>query len=118
VIPATMPVVEIFDVEQVFDARTVPVRRIDRLVLGYPDARNAAATPMLPEFIKEETVDQTAPGGPGGPAGPGPGGLPGGRGGSGPAGEGGPGAAGGFGGVGGGGGGGGHGGVVGAGGVP
>ncbi|MCI0704157.1 MAG: hypothetical protein L0241_24125 [Planctomycetia bacterium] len=35
--------IEITRVEQVFDARTVPIKRIDALALSYPDSRNANA---------------------------------------------------------------------------
>ena len=80
-------------VRQVFDARTVPLQRIDRLVLGYPDSRNAMIAPKQPSFLPEEPAAGTGTetgspmGGPGpgsssssapptigGPAGPGSGG--------------------------------------------
>jgi hypothetical protein len=86
-IPETMTVTEIAKVEQVFDARTVPVRRIDRLVMGWLDARNAASQLLPPKFVPEEPP-AAVPGtfGPEGPGGGGPGpGRP-----AGPTGEGGP----------------------------
>lgn len=45
-IPPGTPVTKIAKVEQVFDGKTVPVRRVDKLVLGYPDARNAKVPPV------------------------------------------------------------------------
>jgi hypothetical protein len=48
---------EIARVEQEFDVRTVPIKRIDGLALGYLDSRSAAATLKQPEFIKEAPVD-------------------------------------------------------------
>lgn len=41
---------EINRVEQIFDAATVPVRRIDRLVLGFRDSRHAARPLVMPPF--------------------------------------------------------------------
>jgi hypothetical protein len=41
-------------VRQVFDVRTVPLQRIDKLVLGYPDSRNAGIAPKQPRFIPED----------------------------------------------------------------
>lgn len=51
--PGMVPT-EIARVEQVFDTRTVPVRRIDHLALGKPDSRNAAAELKLPANFKQE----------------------------------------------------------------
>lgn len=51
---------EIARVEQVFDARTVPIKRVDGLALGYLDSRSAAAALKQPEFIKDPPA---APGG-------------------------------------------------------
>lgn len=84
---------EIARVEQVFDARTAPVKRLDRLALGYPSARHAEAELQMSAFSQKafdaETGDPTtggatgagglggmppAPGGLGGPP-PGVGGL-------------------------------------------
>src|SRR5262249_28466131 len=42
VLPAGTPVNEIVKVEQVFDTKTVPIRRIDPLALGKRDSRYAA----------------------------------------------------------------------------
>lgn len=47
-------------VRQVFDTRTVPLQRIDKLVLGYPDSRNAQIAPKMPRFIPVEAVAETA----------------------------------------------------------
>lgn len=51
--PGVIPT-EIHRVEQVFDTRTVPVRRIDHLVLGYRDSRFAAKPLELPRFKRFE----------------------------------------------------------------
>ncbi len=56
IIPPGMPVGEIVAVEQVFDSRTVPIRRIENMALGFPDSRNAALplfTPNFPSFVAE-----------------------------------------------------------------
>jgi hypothetical protein len=67
---------ELLRVEQVFDVRTVPVKRIDALALGQRealDARNAAATllpPPSPPFAKEKEPEAAETGTTGvGPAG-------------------------------------------------
>ncbi len=67
VVPGTA-VTEIARVEQVFDARTVPIRRIDRIALNYPDARHATATLKPPPFFAPPpyaaaagAIDPTAP---------------------------------------------------------
>jgi hypothetical protein len=57
----------IHGVEQVFNWRTVPIKRIDLLALSYPSHRNAARTLMQPDFPslkKDETalVDETGMG--------------------------------------------------------
>ncbi len=68
---------QIARVEQVFDARTVPIKRIDGLALGYLDSRSAAAALKQPEFIKDPPADPNAGTGTGtgmiemGPMGPG-----------------------------------------------
>ena len=79
------PAVEIESVYQVFDARTVPIQRIDRLVLGYPDSRLAAMKPKPSEAIKPDEVPAAATGDSSmpGPMGPGGTAAPGGPGGSG-----------------------------------
>ncbi len=77
-IKAGVPVREIVAVEQVFDARTVPVKRIESLVLGYPDARNEPSAPVPhPRMKGADGADGAPP--PTGPQGPGEGraGLPG-----------------------------------------
>jgi hypothetical protein len=51
---------EIARVEQVFDARTVPIKRIDGLALGFLDSRSATATLKQPEFIKDPAPDANA----------------------------------------------------------
>lgn len=70
---------EIVRVEQVFDTRTVPVRRIDALTLGYKDNRHALMPLKMPEFElykkQAETAasDPAAGGGAGSAGGPPPG---------------------------------------------
>jgi len=58
VIPPGTNVTRIAKVEQVFDATTVPIRRIDALALGYTDSRWAMKTklvkPKFPAFEKDE----------------------------------------------------------------
>ena len=55
---------EIARVEQVFDIRTVPVKRIDALRLGFKDSRNAKAELVPPRFITAKTEPATTtPGG-------------------------------------------------------
>jgi hypothetical protein len=73
-LPPGMTADEIVRVEQVFDIRTVPVKRIDALALGFLDARNAGKPllPPNPPFAQEAAAP--APGGPGGPTGVPPGG--------------------------------------------
>jgi hypothetical protein len=87
VLPLGTTVEEIVKVEQVFDLRTVPIRRIERLALGYKDSRYSAVAlkmPLFPAFEKEEKAaaagasggaDSTF-GGSGGGAPPGTGGGP------------------------------------------
>ncbi|HUR53126.1 MAG TPA: hypothetical protein VMZ71_03270 [Gemmataceae bacterium] len=88
VLPNGTSVAEISKVVQVFDARTVPVKRIDRVVLGQLDARNANAVLKKTEKMAKDdeaaasAAGATPTGGAGGnPAGPPPGmAVPGGRG--------------------------------------
>lgn len=57
VLPLGTPVEEIVKVEQVFDRNTVPIRRIDRVALGYRDNQFAAfelKMPNFPSFLKDE----------------------------------------------------------------
>lgn len=98
VLPVGISPTEIARVEQVFDTRTVPIRRIDHMALGYRDSRHALAPLLMPKFEvykKEEAAAAEAAsampqgsGGPGGmggpPMGPSPGPTPGGFGGPGP----------------------------------
>lgn len=92
ILPVTMTVDKIYKVEQVFDARTVPVRRIEAMALGFQDSRSAAVPlqiPKFPVFVKEQETLAAGATGPDGspiPGGMGPGGstdrpLPGGPGG-------------------------------------
>ncbi|VTS00913.1 Uncharacterized protein OS=Planctomyces brasiliensis (strain ATCC 49424 / DSM 5305 / JCM 21570 / NBRC 103401 / IFAM 1448) GN=Plabr_4059 PE=4 SV=1 [Gemmata massiliana] len=57
---------EIARVEQVFDIRTVPLKRIEALVMGQLDSRNAAqptlVAPRTPPFSKEFAGDPAAEG--------------------------------------------------------
>jgi len=70
VIPASMTVAEIARVEQKFDTRTVPVRRIETMALGYTDARHAGSQLVPPKFLEpkegEATTATPATGEPGG----------------------------------------------------
>ncbi len=97
ILPASLDAnAELLRVEQVFDVRTVPVKRIDALAFGQTealDARNAAATllPPNPPFAKEpdaaagtDTANMTGPPmsgapttAPGAPGALSPGGVPG-----------------------------------------
>lgn len=92
-IPPGTDVQKIVKVEQVLDSITVPVRRVDQLVLGYKDARHSLATLKAPSFFP--AADAAAAGSSGGFGAP-PGGMgpmgPGGFGGDslGPMGPGGP----------------------------
>lgn len=77
VLPAGTTVEKIERIEQVFDAKTVPIRRIDHVALGKRDSRYAAyplQMPLFPSFKKEaEAADAakaaSASGGPGGNSG-------------------------------------------------
>lgn len=77
----------IYRVEQVFDARTVPVKRFDKIALGYTSARHSLAELEMTTFSAKAAEAEAAkaaekassvggpggsPGGPGGPGGPGP----------------------------------------------
>jgi len=70
--------VELFRVEQVFDVRTAPVKRLDRMMLGYTSAKHSQADLQMPAF-SSKIIDAEAAGmgmgmGPGG-VGMGPPGL-------------------------------------------
>lgn len=72
ILPPGKQVNEIVRIEQVFDVRTVPIKRIDALVMGKTDSRIGDEKPLaLPAFIKEPA--------PADPATPPAGGLPGGK---------------------------------------
>lgn len=63
-LPPGKRVAEIVKVEQVFDAQTVPVRRIEAMALGYPDSRWSAIGALYPpKFITVEAVAGTGAGG-------------------------------------------------------
>ncbi len=74
-IPPGTEVKKIIRVEQVLDARTVPVRRIETIQLGYRDARHAPATLKTPKFIVAPEAVVGAEGGTGSGPGAPPGGL-------------------------------------------
>jgi hypothetical protein len=57
VLPAGIVPQKISRVEQVFDTRTVPVRRIDRLALGYKDSRYSLAKLEPPKFWPDTPVE-------------------------------------------------------------
>lgn len=69
-IPLGMEVSEIVRVEQVFDSRTVPIRMIENLALGFPDSRNKDL-PLKPP-VGKNFEDAPPPGaeGAGGASGP------------------------------------------------
>ena len=63
VLPAGTAVEEIAKVLQVFDGRTVPIRRIDHLAMGYRDSRYAAfplLTPLFASYKKENDAAAAA----------------------------------------------------------
>ncbi len=64
IIPPTINAEEIVRVEQVFDIRTVPVKRIDHLALGKPDSRHGddvtLLPPQSPPFEKEKEAEPTS----------------------------------------------------------
>jgi len=74
---------ELHKVEQVYDVRTAPVKRVDALRLGYLSARHSDAELQMSAFSTKAVETEAAagggpagpggPGGPGGPAGPPPG---------------------------------------------
>jgi len=61
-LPAGISVEEIARIEQVFDTKTVPIRRIDHLALGKRDSRHAAFVLKEPEFalFKKEAEAEKA----------------------------------------------------------
>ena len=81
IIPPTLDVAEIAKVEQVFDTRTVPVRRIEAMELGKTDSRFVDRQMLMPDFQiyrdeKKKEADAAAAiaaGPAGGPVLPGPG---------------------------------------------
>lgn len=62
-------VVELFKVEQVFDVRTVPVKRLDKLALGYPSARHSRAELQMTAFSTKAATPPEGEAGMGGEAG-------------------------------------------------
>lgn len=70
IIPPTTNVVEIARVEQRFDTRTVPVRRIEGLALSYPDSRHARSQLKPPSFYAPKEGESGTDTGSGGFAGP------------------------------------------------
>ena len=69
IIPPTTTVAEIARVEQKFDIRTVPVRRIEALALGFPDSRHAKSQLKPPSFYAPKEGESAAGGTTGGPGG-------------------------------------------------
>lgn len=61
VLPPTTTPIEIFSVEQPFDGATVPVRRIDRMVLGYKDSRHAGLPLKGPDQVSPDDKDKVFP---------------------------------------------------------
>ncbi len=59
IIPASMNVSEIARVEQVFDSRTVPVRRIEAMAMGFTDSRHAGSALQMPKFKAYEAQAAT-----------------------------------------------------------
>ncbi|MBN9119341.1 MAG: hypothetical protein J0I06_09295, partial [Planctomycetes bacterium] len=80
IVPPATSAEEIVRVEQVFDIRTVPVKRIEALALGFLDSRNAGKPlvgPKSPPFAPDPVAADPAAGAGAGPGGPmGMGGLP------------------------------------------
>lgn len=76
IIPEGMAAGEIVRVEQVFDIRTVPVKRIEALALGFLDSRNAGKPLVGPgaPFAQEAPADPSAAPTTGAPTGGRPGG--------------------------------------------
>ena len=73
VLPAGTTVEQIVRVEQVFDTKTVPIRRIDHLALGKRDSRYAAfplVRPLFEAFKKDEEKTAAAAGSGGSDSGP------------------------------------------------
>ena len=75
---------ELFKVEQVFDTRTAPVKRLDKMALGFVASKHAQAELQMPAFSTKAVEEETAAagmapaaGGPVGPPGMGPVGPPG-----------------------------------------
>ncbi len=75
IIPPTTTVAEIARVEQKFDIRTVPVRRIEAMALSYPDSRHAKSQLKPPSFYAPKEGESAAGGTTGGPGGPPMGGV-------------------------------------------
>ncbi|MDB5312963.1 MAG: hypothetical protein JWO38_7165 [Gemmataceae bacterium] len=72
VLPAGIVPTEIARVEQAFDARTVPIRRIDRVALGFKDSRYAAKPLEMPQFeLYKKEAEAAAAGTATDPSGPG-----------------------------------------------
>ena len=59
-LPTPIDLAEIAAVEQVFDSRTVPVRAIEAMALGFPDSRNASIPLKLPKFFPPEDAPPAA----------------------------------------------------------
>src|SRR5579883_2545136 len=75
-LPPGVAPTDIVRVEQVLDSRTVPIRRLDRMALGYPSSKHATQELKAPAFWKEEApAGGTGDGSPGGMP-PGMGGPP------------------------------------------
>ncbi|QDU23440.1 hypothetical protein [Urbifossiella limnaea] len=69
-IPGGLDQAVITRVEQVFDTRTVPVRRIDAVALGYKDSRHALMPLKMPEFESYKKEAEKADAGSAGASGP------------------------------------------------
>ena len=65
---------ELYKVEQVFDVRTAPVKRVDQLRLGYLSSRHGDAELQMAPFSTKAAEEDAKTGG-GGPAATGPGGA-------------------------------------------
>lgn len=70
-IPPNLNPTSIVKLEQIFDARTVPVKRIDQIIIGKTDNRHATAQLKSAKFVPEPAVKPSAGGGDGGGGGDG-----------------------------------------------
>ena len=68
--------VELYKIEQVFDVRTVPVKRVDKVALGQKSDRHRLAELQMPAFSTKAVEDESAAAAAAGGTASGPGALP------------------------------------------